>query len=172
MRQFRIQNSTGRLFSPSPHFLSVSSQRVCLQAMWKWTKVLIGGHSFCNFESAWIQSEPIANLPIFYYWSYFRVGNYILTALAIWESDSWNALALCNFRSPRKMSPLPKRISAVTFKSYFSASGNHRCLTCHFILNFLVLVHFQDSFLGLQTNFYCFIFVLNVISTLYFPELQ
>ena len=36
----------------------------------------------------------------------YRVGNLILTALAILASDSHNPLAWCNFHSPGKMPPL------------------------------------------------------------------
>ena len=60
-----------------------------------------------------------------------------------------NALTQCNFHSHWKMLLLWKKyLQWLINCMFFSASLNQRCLVaCHFMLNFLFLVHFRDSFL-------------------------
>ena len=66
-----------------------------------------------------------------------------------------NALTQCNFHSHWKMLLLWKKyLHWLINCMFFSASLNQRCLVaCHFMLNFLFLVHFWDSFLGSQMDF-------------------
>ena len=82
-----------------------------------------------------------------------KIGVYqILTALAIWMSNSQNTLAQCTFHSPREMPPLPKN-DLCNDSQTTCFFWNLAQLAISHIWAIFVLVHFRDASLGSLTNF-------------------